>query len=70
MEQNKELISGNWRFMCLGKTVALVEINKIIRELLRRYNIILIDHSNPWNSVNAGILLQKEMWLRIARRDG
>lgn len=56
--------------MCLGKTVALVEINKIIRELLRRYNIILIDHSNPWNSVNAGILLQKEMWLRIARRDG
>ena len=39
-------------------------------QLLRRYDITLIDPSKPWNSVNAGIFLQKGMWVRITRRGG
>lgn len=68
MERNNELIFGYGRFKCLGQSVALLELNKVFVELLRRYDITLIDPSKPWSSVSAGIFLQKDMWVRITRR--
>ena len=46
------------------------ESGACIEQLLRRYDITLIDASAPWDSVNAGIFLQKDMWVRITRRGG
>lgn len=38
-------------------------------QLLRRFDFSLIDPTNPWRSVNVGLFLQSEMWVRVARRE-
>lgn len=70
MERNNELIFGYGRFKCVGQAVALMELNKIFVELLRVYDVAIVDPSNPWSSVNAGVFFQKNMWVRITRRGG
>ncbi|KIV98397.1 uncharacterized protein PV09_09770 [Verruconis gallopava] len=54
--------TGKWQ--CLGKNVALMELNKVFVELLRRFEFVIIDPSKPMKSSNRSIFLQSEFWLR------
>ncbi|KAK3944874.1 cytochrome P450 [Diplogelasinospora grovesii] len=56
---------GKWQ--CLGKNVALIELNKIFVELLRRYDFSLVDPTNPWYSYSAGIFIQHGLNVRVTR---
>ncbi|KAL5877151.1 hypothetical protein ACKVWC_006309 [Pyricularia oryzae] len=56
------------RWECLGKTIAMIELNKAYVELLRRFDITLLDPSNPWHSFNAAFFIQKNMNVKISRR--
>ncbi|RDW68159.1 hypothetical protein BP6252_09555 [Coleophoma cylindrospora] len=67
-EATLELIFGYGRWQCLGKSVAMIELNKIFVELLRHFNFAIIDPTDPWHSVNVGIFMQSEMWVRVSRR--
>ncbi|CAK7568169.1 MAG: hypothetical protein SEPTF4163_006152 [Sporothrix epigloea] len=70
MEQVAMLgFAGGSRYECLGKNVAMIELNKIFVELLRRFDIVLVDPAHPWNSFNAGIFVQSDMHVRITRRE-
>jgi len=70
MERNNELAFGYGRFQCLGKPVAMMELNKIFVELLRRYEFQLMDPLAPWDTMCCGTHLQKDMWVTVRRREG
>ncbi|KAK1755440.1 cytochrome P450 [Echria macrotheca] len=64
-----ELIFGYGRWQCLGRNVALIELNKVYVELLKNFDFEIVDPTNPWKSINVGIFTQSEMWLRATRRE-
>jgi len=68
-ELTLELIFGYGRWQCLGKNVAMIELNKVFVELLRRFELEIVDPTKPWHSFNVGIFMQSEMWLRASKRD-
>ncbi|KAL4928037.1 cytochrome P450 [Aspergillus undulatus] len=69
MNRTLDLVFGSGRYACLGKQVALIEISKAIAEIFLRYDIILIDPSRPWQSVNRnGLFLQSDFMVRISHR--
>ncbi|KAK1979162.1 cytochrome P450 [Colletotrichum cereale] len=58
MESTIELVFSYGRYQCLGRPVALIELNKIFFELLRRYELAVCDPLDPWDSFNFGIHAQ------------
>ncbi|KAK0708690.1 hypothetical protein B0H67DRAFT_673036, partial [Lasiosphaeris hirsuta] len=57
------------RWQCLGKNIALIELNKVFVKLLRKFDLCIVDPTPPWKSKNRGIFTQAEMWLRATRRN-
>ena len=68
MLRNNDLAFGSGRFQCLGKPVALLELNKVFIELLKRYEFQLMDPLNPWTTRCCGTYLQRDMWVTVRRR--
>jgi len=64
-----EAVFNAGRYQCLGKNVALMELNKVFVELLRHFEFSLVDPTNPWKCFCMGIFAQSEMWLRVTRRE-
>ncbi|KAH9212789.1 pisatin demethylase [Leptodontidium sp. 2 PMI_412] len=69
LEQTWEVIFNAGRYQCLGKNVALMELNKVFVELLRHFEFSVVDPTNPWKSMCMGIFAQSEMWLLVTRRE-
>ena len=69
MNRDAELTFGYGRFKCLGQPVALLELNKIFVELLRNFDIALINPAKPWSNESRGIFLQKNFWVRVTERE-
>ncbi|PKS11176.1 hypothetical protein jhhlp_002937 [Lomentospora prolificans] len=67
-EATLELVFSYGRWQCLGKNVALIELNKVYVELLRRFDLCVADPTNPWKSFNTGIFMQSEMWIRASKK--
>ncbi|EXF74123.1 hypothetical protein CFIO01_09500 [Colletotrichum fioriniae PJ7] len=68
MEATIELVFSYGRYQCLGRPVALMELNKVFVELLRRFELTICDPLNPWKTLNCGIHAQSEYWIRAQRR--
>ncbi|KAK6224732.1 cytochrome P450 [Colletotrichum tabaci] len=62
-----ELVFKYGKWQCLGKTVALMELNKVFAELLRRFDFSLVDPATPWNSFSAGIFIQSDLLVRVSK---
>ncbi|KLU85186.1 hypothetical protein MAPG_04216 [Magnaporthiopsis poae ATCC 64411] len=56
------------RYECLGKPIALIELNKTYVELLRRFDLTIVDPTNPWKSFNAAFFIQSDLNVKITRR--
>jgi cytochrome P450 len=69
MERNNDLIFGSGRHQCLGKSVAMIELNKVFVELLRRFDWTLYDPLHPWKTFCSGIHFQHDMWVVVRRRE-
>ncbi|KAK1989709.1 cytochrome P450, partial [Colletotrichum falcatum] len=69
MEGRLELIFGFGKSKCLGRNVAMVELQKVFVELLRRYELVLVNPTEPWKSLNYGIFLQSHFWIRGYKLD-
>ncbi|KAK3314261.1 pisatin demethylase [Apodospora peruviana] len=69
MEMTLDLAFSNGRWQCLGRNVALMELNKVFVEILRRFDLVVLDPTRPMKTANAGIFLQSEFWLRGYKRD-
>ncbi|KAI9776189.1 MAG: hypothetical protein M1839_000510 [Geoglossum umbratile] len=70
MERTADLVFGSGKFQCLGKNVAMVELRKILFELISRYDIAIVNPTRPWKSMNMGFWLMSEMFLRVSKRGG
>ncbi|KAK1654392.1 cytochrome P450 [Colletotrichum phormii] len=68
MEATIELVFSYGRYQCLGRPVALMELNKVFFELLLRFELTICDPLNPWKTFNCGIHAQSEYWIRARRR--
>ncbi|KAF6840827.1 cytochrome P450 [Colletotrichum plurivorum] len=62
-----ELVFKYGKWQCLGKTVALLELNKVYVELLRRFDFALVDPGKSWHSYSAGIFIQSDLWVRVSK---
>lgn len=69
MERTLELVFGYGRWGCLGKSIAYMELNKFFVELIRRFDIELVDPTNPWKCTNFNLFFMDHMLLRIAERE-
>ncbi|KAJ5602705.1 Cytochrome P450 [Penicillium hordei] len=61
-------VFASGKYTCPGRPVAMMELNKIFVEVLRKYDITLVNPSRPWRSVYAGVWMQKDLCVRISRR--
>ncbi|KAE9379524.1 benzoate 4-monooxygenase cytochrome P450 [Stipitochalara longipes BDJ] len=69
MEANVDLVFGYGKWHCLGRNLALVEINKVLIELLRRFDLSIVNPLQPWTEFNATAHVTSNMWLRIKKRE-
>ncbi|KAK0609885.1 pisatin demethylase [Bombardia bombarda] len=69
MEATVELVFSHGKWQCLGRNVAMMELNKVFVELLRRFDFVLVDPTKPWKSANVGIFTQSEFWVKGYKRE-
>ncbi|KAI3325275.1 benzoate 4-monooxygenase cytochrome p450 [Xylariaceae sp. AK1471] len=55
--------AGKWQ--CLGKDIAFMELNKALFEFFRRYDMALCNPSKPWNTSEAGVFIQSNLWVQV-----
>ena len=68
MEATIEWVFGMGRWQCLGRNVALMELNKVFVELLRRFGFVLHHPAEPWKTGSCGLFVQSDMWIKGYRR--
>ena len=64
-----DLTFGSGRFQCLGKPLALMELNKVIVALLRNFDFAAVDPARPVDVGGYLMYLIKGQVLRVTRRD-
>ncbi|KAI2469670.1 cytochrome P450 [Annulohypoxylon bovei var. microspora] len=69
MERNVELTFGYGRWMCAGKPIAFMELNKIYFELLRNFDFQLLNPQNPMTTASYGLYLDKGLIVRVTESD-
>ena len=67
-ERNNELIFSYGKYQCLGKNVALMELSKVVVELLRRFDFTLLNPDNPWETKCYNVHMQKGIWVTVRPR--
>lgn len=84
MDSDVDLVFGYGKYACLGKNVAMMELNKVFvqvslcafldqmidvcLQLLRDFEFAVVDPSQPWKTSNVGVFIQNDMWMRITKR--
>ncbi|KAJ4158647.1 uncharacterized protein LMH87_009163 [Akanthomyces muscarius] len=68
MAKVQELIFGHGMTRCLGIPIAMMNLNKMLVELFRRYDIQAINSQKPWTSLCYGIFFQSDFYVRITRK--
>ncbi|KAI1419611.1 cytochrome P450 [Xylaria sp. FL1777] len=63
-----DLDFGFGKYQCLGKPIAMMELNKIFVELLRRYDFTIVNPQSPIKAWSAIFWVADDFWLRITRR--
>ncbi|KAK3323363.1 cytochrome P450 71A20 [Cercophora scortea] len=69
MEQIQGLcFATSSRWECLGKSIALLELDKVFVELLRRFDFSLVNPMTPFSTYDVSIAIQSDMWVRVQKR--
>ncbi|KAI0126728.1 cytochrome P450 [Xylariales sp. AK1849] len=63
-----DLDFGYGKYQCLGKPIAMMELNKIFVELLRRYDFTIVNPQSPIKAWSAVFWVANDFWLRITKR--
>lgn len=53
METTLGLIFGHGQFECVGKKLAMMQMNKVVAELVRRYEFMVLNPIRPCKVENA-----------------
>jgi len=65
MEATLDLIFGSGRFGCLGRHIALVELDKVVAALLKTFDWSVVEPQRGFDSRCFGVFMQRGMWLRV-----
>ena len=68
MRRTVDLIFGYGRWACAGKTLAFLELNKTLVEMMRRFELQLVYPLRPVSTINHNLFLQKNMWMQATER--
>lgn len=68
LETTNEMIFGMGKYQCLGKNVASIELNKVVFELMRKFELSLVNPLQPWKSTCYGIHFQRDFFVTVRRR--
>jgi len=68
MEATLELVFGMGRWQCLGRNIALMELNKVFVELLRRFELVVYRPMEPLKSMSCGLFMQNDFWIKGYKR--
>ncbi|KAI0455009.1 cytochrome P450 [Xylaria acuta] len=69
MQRNTELIFGYGRWMCAGKAVAMLELNKTLFELIRQFDFQIFDPKVGVTSFSHGSWLDKDFLIATTESD-
>ncbi|KAM7203473.1 cytochrome P450 [Naviculisporaceae sp. PSN 640] len=70
MERVVGLMFGHGRWMCAGKSIALMKLGKLFFELLREFDFQVVDPTRPWEMRQFLIFLFRGMMLmRVTERE-
>ncbi|KAF6805041.1 cytochrome p450 [Colletotrichum sojae] len=61
---------GHGKYSCLGKPIAMMELNKVFVELLRRYDLTVMNPEKPIKTQSAIFFVARDFWVRLTRRAG
>ncbi|KAK9425291.1 putative Cytochrome P450 [Seiridium unicorne] len=64
-----DLAFGYGKYSCLGKPIAMMELNKVFFELLRRYDFTIVNPQSPIKAWSAVFWVANDFWLRITKRE-
>jgi len=59
---------GHGKYSCLGKPIAIMELNKVFVELLRRYDFAVMNPERPIKTLSAIFFVARDFWVRLTRR--
>ncbi|MCJ1269461.1 hypothetical protein MMC22_009353 [Lobaria immixta] len=63
MKRSADLLFGSGRYQCLGRSLALMALRKILSTLLFRYDLTLVDPTKPWKpAATNGTFMQSKMF--------
>ncbi|KAI0895193.1 cytochrome P450 [Annulohypoxylon nitens] len=68
MSQTVDQVFGWGRWQCLGKPVAMLELNKVFVELLRYFDFELVNPQSPWKSIDYTLYVVSDFWVRVTER--
>ncbi|CCC12748.1 unnamed protein product [Sordaria macrospora k-hell] len=68
MEITLGLMFGHGQFECVGKKLAMMQMNKVVAELVRRYDFNVLNPRRPCKVENALMWFVKDFWVRVERR--
>ncbi|KAL6705802.1 hypothetical protein ACN47E_006440 [Coniothyrium glycines] len=69
MTRTNDMIFGNGRWVCLGRNVALIEIHKVVFELLRHFDLALTNPLEPCKVFNSlGLWEIRDLWVDVTLR--
>ncbi|KAI0204897.1 cytochrome P450 [Astrocystis sublimbata] len=65
MIKTVDLSFGNGRFVCLGKVMAVQEMNKLFVELFRNFDFQSVNPEKPWSREGYGTWIVNDFWARV-----
>ncbi|KAI1081406.1 cytochrome P450 [Whalleya microplaca] len=68
MTSTVDLLFGQGRYICSGKPLAVMELNKVFVELLREFDFQLINVTKPWDVEFYTNIFISNQWMRITDR--
>ncbi|KAI6784042.1 uncharacterized protein J7T54_004588 [Emericellopsis cladophorae] len=68
MDNSVDLCFGSGRWGCLGRPVATIELNKMVPELLRRFDFAALNTERPIVNKFHGVLIQQDLVVQITKR--
>ncbi|CZR65017.1 related to pisatin demethylase (cytochrome P450) [Phialocephala subalpina] len=69
MESTLELVFSYGKYQCLGKNIAMMELNKVFVELLRNFDFNIVNPFEPLKLECHGVFMFSEMWLTAFERE-
>ncbi|KAJ8071476.1 hypothetical protein OCU04_001796 [Sclerotinia nivalis] len=69
MNITANLVFGSGKWSCSGKKITMMEMGKVLVELFRRFDISLVNPTEPWKSFSAGAYIQSDLFVRFAKRE-